>query len=352
MSADAAADETWVLAGQSNMEGRGRLGSRDLLPHQEHLVFRGGAWLPAAHPLHCKCEPSLVVACRSAARGPLVPGEHGWFQPGHGIGPGLDLAKARGEALQCVVGLVPSAVAATSTRDWQNDHPSRLLASALDAAAAAGATCLVWHQGESDALAHDLDSFESRTHAVLDSFEDVLGADRCVVLVQAGRWSHAGARRSDDVAWHKLRLAQGRVARARGVPIVGTADLELGDDIHLSARAAGSLGRRLAQAAEMRTAPRAARAVLRARDVLDIELSCSLTPDREVKGLTVLVDGAPCSDVGVRSARTTAQAIRATLSAPLPPGGHVAWGWGCDPRISAIPGAAGLTTFERAPVHA
>lgn len=85
-----------VLAGQSNMSGRGVPKPEDKVAHPRVLMLdRGGAWVPCVDPIHY--DASTV-----------------------GVGPGKTFAEALAESdPSIVVGVVPCAVGATSITVWE-----------------------------------------------------------------------------------------------------------------------------------------------------------------------------------------------------------------------------------------
>ena len=83
--------DLYLLMGQSNMAGRGKIGAEDKTPHPRVLVFTlANQWEPAVEPItHDK--PRML-----------------------GVGPGLAFGKAMAEAEPGVtIGLVPCAVGGT-----------------------------------------------------------------------------------------------------------------------------------------------------------------------------------------------------------------------------------------------
>ena len=87
----------YLLMGQSNMAGRGKLAAEDQTPHPRVLVFTlQNKWEPAVEPItHDK--PTLL-----------------------GVGPGLAFGKAIAEKEPGVtIGLVPCAFGGTQLKRWQ-----------------------------------------------------------------------------------------------------------------------------------------------------------------------------------------------------------------------------------------
>lgn len=128
--------QLYILAGQSNMAGRGKVEEQDKTPHPRVLVFdKSGQWRPATEPLHFD---------KSAA----------------GVGPGLAFGKAMADANPGVtIGLIPCAVGGTSLARWEagaadpatKTHPYDDAMARIRKAAPDGVLMgMIWHQGEGD----------------------------------------------------------------------------------------------------------------------------------------------------------------------------------------------------------
>jgi hypothetical protein len=123
----------YLLIGQSNMAGRGKLGPEDKTPHPRVLMFTpGNEWAPAVEPItHDK--PTML-----------------------GVGPGLAFGKAMAEQEPGVtIALVSCAFGGTPLRRWE--HGGDLYSNAVQRAKLAmrdgTLKGILWHQGESDASA-------------------------------------------------------------------------------------------------------------------------------------------------------------------------------------------------------
>jgi sialate O-acetylesterase len=262
---------TWVLAGQSNMEGGAPLvDSRYRTPDDEvWSLSSAGEWVPAADPLHEPARsftpihlelmrPTLPAEIREADQALLVE----WLATRNvwGTGPGMPFARALVEADGSPVGLIPAAHGGTSLAQWDPAEAHRrgasLYGSLLERVRLARETIdaqlagLLWFQGEEDATsgvaaastyAKRLDGF---LHQVRRDLEQ---PDLQIIVVQLGR--AAGPSQIPE-AWNLIREAQrtagARVTRAVCVPAI---DLPLCQAIHTSARGLERLGRRMARVA-------------------------------------------------------------------------------------------------------
>jgi hypothetical protein len=247
----------FLLAGQSNMAGRGRLAQPPEQPaHPNILVFRSAdgraAWEPAAHPLHRD-------------------------KPAAGCGPGLAFARCALDFLgaDAAIGLVPAAVGGSAIARW---HPQTgdLFRAAVDASHAAQASALastgrrpafagiLWHQGESDAVSVELaDAYGAALRSLIAELPRACAPPPLPPLVvgelglhflevrrdadapdgaPAGRFAHA-PRVNGAICAEAARAA----ATGQPVGVVSARGLaHCGDRLHFGAEAAEQLGARYA----------------------------------------------------------------------------------------------------------
>jgi len=147
--------EIYLLCGQSNMAGRGKVETEDSTPHARVFVFNEkGAWAPAIDPLHWD-KPKIA-----------------------GVGPGFSFGKQLAESdPQIVVGLVPCAVGGTPIERWVPgaDLFKAAVARAKNAAKSGVIRGIIWHQGESNA-AMATDVYAEKLKSVVEGFRKELNA--------------------------------------------------------------------------------------------------------------------------------------------------------------------------------
>ena len=122
----------FVLAGQSNMSGRGTLTDANRVPNERVLVMsKDGTWREAVEPFHWE-KPRACAAGLSASFARAYADAH----------PGV------------TVGLVPVAYGGSPIRRWQpgNVHYTNAVHYAKIAMKDGVIKGLLWHQGESDAF--------------------------------------------------------------------------------------------------------------------------------------------------------------------------------------------------------
>jgi len=227
----------YLLAGQSNMAGRGTLQAQDGQVHPRvWSLDRSGLWVPAVDPIHFD-KPGVV-----------------------GVGPGRSFGLAMAAARQqATVGLVPCAVGGTSISLWEpgayfadtGAHPYDDALRRLRLAAPAGNwRGVLWHQGESDCNERAAPLYAARLQRLIERLRAELGNGRLppvpFVIGQMGRWPGR-----PWTPWHEM-VDQAHRDAARtlsAVAFVAADDLgHGGDHLHFDAAAARELGRRCARA--------------------------------------------------------------------------------------------------------
>ncbi|XP_039781637.1 probable carbohydrate esterase At4g34215 isoform X3 [Panicum virgatum] len=225
----------FILAGQSNMAGRGGV-----------VANRWDGRVPA------DCAPSPAVLRLTPdlrweqAREPL---HQGIDAANHavGVGPGMPFANAllrSGRAGAPVLGLVPCAVGGTRMADWARgtDLYAQMLRRARVAVETGGRIgALLWYQGESDTLRwSDANEYGRRMGMLVRDIRADLGIPHLLVI-QVGLASGLGQ------YTQVVREAQKGI-KLRNVRFVDAMGLPLQDGhLHLSTQAQVQLGHMLAQ---------------------------------------------------------------------------------------------------------
>jgi hypothetical protein len=222
----------FLLAGQSNMAGRGAVGDIDRSPHPRVRVLDAhDRWVPATEPLHFD-KPKIA-----------------------GVGPGLAFGKAIARACPGIeIGLVPVAVGGSSIETWvpggrhaqTGSHPWDDAVRRLGIAARAGTLkAILWHQGEADSGPQKSQLYAERLDDLIGRFREVAGDPGLPFIVgQLGQFKEwTPGRRTVDQAHRDVPV---RVERARFVSSRGLT--HKGDGTHFDAASARELGRRYATA--------------------------------------------------------------------------------------------------------
>ncbi|HOX58429.1 MAG TPA: sialate O-acetylesterase [Candidatus Paceibacterota bacterium] len=221
----------YLLMGQSNMAGRGKLGAEDITPHPRVLVFSlANRWEAAVEPI-TRDKPQML-----------------------GVGPGLAFGKAMAEKTPgATIGLVPCAVGGTALKRWQ--HGGDLYSNAVHRAklAARDGTLkgILWHQGESDSgTATNANTYGERLAGMIQDIRADLAAPGLPVVVgQIGEFLYD---RGPDKSPY-ARVVNGALAALPDkVPATACAPSKglnhKGDQLHFDASSQREFGRRYAAA--------------------------------------------------------------------------------------------------------
>ena len=222
--------QIYLLLGQSNMQGRGRIETEDRTSHPRVFVFAASnRWEPAAEPLH--------------GSGPRA-----------GIGPGLVFGKLMAAwNTNANIGLVPCAVGATELKRWEcgGDLYARAVARAQAAQRQGTLAGILWHQGEQDSMtATNATTYRDRLVKMIGDLRADLGCPQLpFVAGQIGQFLYS--RRVQQTPYAKaVNDALARIPSE--VPFTACVDsvglTHVGDEVHFDGASQRELGRRFAAA--------------------------------------------------------------------------------------------------------
>lgn len=223
----------YLLAGQSNMAGRGTVEAGDSIPVPGiWMLDKAGDWVPARDPLHFD-KPKLA-----------------------GVGPGFAFAKGMmASEKPKMIGLVPCAVGGTRIEAWvpggydsaTRTHPYDDALVRIKQAMASGTfKGIIWHQGESDANEKLIPGYEAKLRALIIRFREALGnAQLPFVLGELGIFNE-----EQKATKGKINAIIRKVAASTA--FCGLAESNglnhRGDFTHFDAASARELGKRYAEA--------------------------------------------------------------------------------------------------------
>lgn len=217
--------QVFLLIGQSNMAGRGRVEAEDRTPHPRvFMLTKELQWAPAVEPMHFD-KPERV---------------------GTGLGKsfGTVLAEADPAAL---IGLVPAAFGGSALDEWQPGQPHYVnaVARAREALKRGRLAGILWHQGESDRAPEKAATYPARFAAMIAQLRADLGAPEAPVIVgEIGRFCpgegavNAAIRRLPELVPHCA------VVSSAGLP----GRPEQPEMLHFESPGFRELGRRYAEA--------------------------------------------------------------------------------------------------------
>jgi hypothetical protein len=224
--------QLFLLAGQSNMAGRGRVEAQDRVANPRVLMLdRTLHWVPATDPVH-------------------------YDKPIAGVGPGRSFALtlvARDPNAR--VGLIPAAVGGSPISSWEagaldpatKTHPyDDAIARARVAMRDGRLRAILWHQGESDAHPGLSERYDEKLRALIARFRTDLNApDLPFIIGELGQFPgrpwDGDVRRVDSV--HRAIAAT--VPNVAYVSSEGLRDK--GDTLHFDGASQRTFGERYAR---------------------------------------------------------------------------------------------------------
>ena len=222
--------QIFLLIGQSNMAGRGKVEAEDKVPHPRvFMLTKELTWVPAVDPIHFD-KPERI---------------------GTGLGKTFGAVIADAEP-SAEIGLVPAAFGGSALSEWAPGQPHYVDAvararAALQRGRLAG---ILWHQGEADSKPELAATYVARFAAMIARLRADLGApDVPVVVGETGRFRPDGAAINAELA--KLPAA---VPHCAFVSAEGLTDQ--GDRLHFDSASFRELGRRYAAAWQKLHGPR------------------------------------------------------------------------------------------------
>ena len=223
---------TWVfmLAGQSNMAGRGFVEPQDTIPNERvFTINKNGELIIAKEPLH-------------------------FYEP---IRTGLDCGLSFGRTLSqhipdsISILIIPTAIGGSSTTQWLGDSLKRnvkLLTNfkeKVDIGMQYGQIKgILWHQGEADANSENVPHYKNRLSKLFSEFRQIVNNEKLPIFIgELGIYS-------DNENWSKINeQIHLYAATDSNTSIIKTSDLqEKGDKEHFDSAGQRIIGERFANA--------------------------------------------------------------------------------------------------------
>nr|WP_321356367.1 sialate O-acetylesterase [uncultured Draconibacterium sp.] len=229
------ADNFWIfiMAGQSNMAGRGIVEPEDTISNPRILTINlNNEWVVAKEPLHLY-QPKLT-----------------------GLDGGVSFAR---ELLKYVpdsvtIGLVPCAVGGSPIQAWAGDsvfNDVQLLSNFKEKAGMAmrygEVKGVLWHQGESDAFPGKIQVYKLKLEYVLTIMREFLGDNSLPIIIgELGAFTNPKERQDN---WNKINEIIRQVSEnMNDCYIVPTHDLTCNpDSVHFNNVSQRMLGKRYAE---------------------------------------------------------------------------------------------------------
>jgi hypothetical protein len=227
------AQKTWVfiMAGQSNMAGRGLVEPQDTIGNKRILTIDSdGHLIVAKEPLH-------------------------WYEPSRmGLDCGYSFGKTMIRRLPADVSvlIIPTAIGGSSISQWIGDSLYRevkLLSNFIGKVQIAKqygtVKAILWHQGESDANETGIRNYKERLRILFAKFRSVVGNDSLPVLL-----GELGSFSKDRENFASInRVIHDYSSGDRNTAVIFTGDLkDKGDSLHFDSKSQRKMGKRFAEA--------------------------------------------------------------------------------------------------------
>lgn len=221
----------FLLAGQSNMAGRGWVMPQDTIPDKRILTINSsGQLILAKEPLHFY-EPSLT-----------------------GLDCGLSFGKTMIPKIPDSISvlLIPAAVGGSSISQWLGDSLYRnvkLLSNFREKVETAQQYGMIkgilWHQGESDADPKNIPYYRQRLSLLFAKFRQATGHDSLPVLL--GELASFPKNQQNRALINQA--IREYATEDRNTAVIATGDLDhKGDSLHFNSEGQRTMGRRFAEA--------------------------------------------------------------------------------------------------------
>lgn len=225
----------FLLVGQSNMAGRGKVEDEDKVPHPRVLTLnKAGQWVPAADPIHFD-KPGRAGVCLARTFGMVL----------------------ADKSEKITIGLIPCAHGGSPISAWEpgaafpqtQSHPyDDSIARAREAMKSGVLKGILWHQGEGDCKPELAALYQEKLTQLIARFRQDLEAPQVpFILGQLGQFS--GAPWNPDR--QKVNDAQTGVTReVLFTRFVSSAGLMCNstNDMHFDGKSLREFGRRYAEA--------------------------------------------------------------------------------------------------------
>lgn len=223
---------SFLMIGQSNMAGRGKLDSVPMIENKDCFMLRMGRWQAMREPVN----PDRSIY-------------QGTFRSGVSLGPSFadQLAKQYGWQ----VGLIPCADGGTQIHEWMPgeilfDHAVFMAKLAMRTSKLSG---ILWHQGESDCLDEkDLAAHKEKFLTMARAMRRELGAEDIPFivgeisdLITVGKIGTKAAQMNSQYREALKELPMSAMVSAEGLTL-------LSDNLHFNAQSQREFGLRYARA--------------------------------------------------------------------------------------------------------
>ena len=223
----------FVMAGQSNMAGRGFVEPIDTIQNKRILsITKNNTWVYAKEPLNYN-EPNLT-----------------------GLDCGVSFANnlLKHVPKNVTIGLVHTAIGGSAVEQWVGDsiHKIKLLTNfknRVDFAKQHGTIKgILWHQGESNAKPELIPTYEKKLDTLFTQFRNHIKNDSLpIIMGELGNFIRPG---NETKQWKSINTIINNYASTQKYTLmIKTGDLKhKGDSLHFNSQAQRTMGKRYAEA--------------------------------------------------------------------------------------------------------
>ncbi|MEN8117437.1 MAG: sialate O-acetylesterase [Bacteroidota bacterium] len=223
----------FIMAGQSNMAGRGFVEPQDTVPNRRIMTIdKSMNWIYAKEPLHFY-EPSLT-----------------------GLDCGMSFAKKLLDSIPegISIAIIPCAVGGSSIEQWLNNETFRGVTlldnfkGKVDFVKDYGIIKgIIWHQGESNAKSELIPKYSQRLDSLINGFRVFVKNDTLpVILGELGSYSEPIEK---QIKWDSINKIINKLTETdENLAVIETGDLiHKGDKVHFDSESQRILGERFAK---------------------------------------------------------------------------------------------------------
>lgn len=216
--------QLFLLVGQSNMAGRGKVNDADKVPNPRiFMLNKEMQWVPARDPVHFD-KPGIA-----------------------GVGLSSEFARTiAAKNPQTTIGLIPCAFGGTSLDQWKKDSDlyTTAIKRAREAMKKGTLSAILWHQGEADCSGANAATYVSRFTTMMTSMREDLGAQQVPVIVgELGHFFKPQKLINDVLPQIPSKLNRCALVSAEGL-------VDGGDKVHFDSASLKIFGQRYAEAYE------------------------------------------------------------------------------------------------------
>lgn len=227
-------DSLWlfIMAGQSNMAGRGFVEPQDTISNKRILTIdQSGRWIYAKEPLHFY-EPKMA-----------------------GLDCGMSFSRTLIDSLPegITIGIIPCAVGGSSIEKWLNDETYRgvkLLSNFKEKVKLIKSfgtiKGIIWHQGESNAKPDLIPLYAGRLDSLTKTFRTIVDNDSLpIIMGQLGSYAEPIEKKN---RWSSINtIIENFAEKNLNTFVVNTQDLkQKGDTVHFDSESQRKMGERFA----------------------------------------------------------------------------------------------------------